>query len=54
MGTIIMLIILVVAVMLMFFKNDILNKNASSNKLSQTSGFVVCVATLLVMYFMNR
>jgi len=54
MGTIITLIVLVIAIMLIFFKNDILDKNTSLNKISETSGFVVCVVTLIVLYIINR
>ena len=54
MGTIIALIILVLAIMLVFFKNDIFSKNTSSNKLTETSGFVVCVVSLIVLYIINR
>lgn len=54
MGSIIALMILVISVMLIFFKNDILNKNASSNKVLETSGFVVCSVMLVVIYIMKN
>ena len=54
MGTIITLIILVAAIMLVFFKNDILSKDTSLDKIRQTSGFVVCVAALIALYIINR
>ncbi len=54
MDIIIALIILVIAIMIMFFKSDILDKNTSLNKLSGTSGFVVCVIALAIIYVINR
>ena len=53
MGTIITLIILVAAIMLVFFKNDILSKNTSLDRIRQTSGFVVCVVALIALYIIN-
>jgi len=54
MGILITLIALVIAIMLIFFKNDVLSKNTSLNKISETSGFVVCVIALVVLYIINR
>lgn len=54
MGIIITLVILTAAVMLLFFKNDILANNAGLNKIRGTSGFVVCVIALVVLYIINN
>ena len=54
MDIIIALIILVIAIMIIFFKSDILDKDTSLNKLSGTSGFVVCVVALVILYVINR
>lgn len=54
MGTIVTLIVLTVAIMLVFFKNDILNKSTSLDKIIKTSGFVVCVLSLIILYIIKR
>lgn len=54
MSTIITLIILVAAIMLVFFKSEILSKNTSLNRISETSGFVVCAIALVIIYIIHR
>jgi hypothetical protein len=48
------LIVLVISIIIIFFKSDILDKDTSLNKLSGTSGFVVCVVALVIIYIINR
>ena len=53
MDIIIALSILVIAIMIIFFKSDILDNNTSLTKLSGTSGFVVCVVALAAIYIIR-
>ena len=54
MKLLIALIVLVISIIIMFFKSDILDKDTSLNKISGTSGFVVCVITLVAIYIITR
>lgn len=51
---IITLIILALAVVIMFFKNDILSDETSFKKIREASGFVVCIVALIALYIINR
>lgn len=53
-GILIGSIMLVLGVMLIFFKKDTINKNTSSKWLNETSGFVVCIIALVIIYVFNR